>query len=113
MPGTRQAGPHNRDRRPTLRGSTVTQRWARADSALWRHSLGDLVALGEGEPVRLNATSATLTSATLWDCLAQPAATAELTAALAERFGTEPDETRAQVEAVLHHLAEFGLVTKQ
>lgn len=83
-------------------------RWARADQVLWRHSLGELVALGDGEPVRLNATCAAL-----WERLAEPATTDELTADLAHRFGVDPEAIDAEVSAVLRHLADLGLVTRR
>lgn len=83
-------------------------RWIRADGVLWRHSLGELIALGDGEPVRLNPTCAVL-----WEHLAEPATTDELAATLAERFDTEPTAIAADVSTVLDHLADHGLVIRR
>lgn len=84
------------------------ERWSRADDALWRHSVGELIALGDGEPVRLNATGAVL-----WQQLAEPATTHELAIDLADRFDTTPDDIVDEVAAVVRHLADLGLVTKR
>lgn len=83
-------------------------RWVRADGVLWRHSLGELVALGDGEPVKLNSTCAVL-----WEHLTEPATTGEIIAILAERFEAEPAAIGEDVAAILGHLAKQGLVTTQ
>lgn len=88
-----------------------TERWVRADGVLWRHSFGELVALGcgaEDQPVRLNSTCAVL-----WHRLAEAATTAELVSELAARFDAEPEAIGDEVLAVLGHLADLGLVIQR
>lgn len=87
------------------------QRWSRAGGVLWRHSFGELIALGDGvgdRPVRLNATCAAL-----WHHLAEPASIDELVGDLAARFDTEPAAIEHEVSAVLSHLADLGLVVRR
>ena len=88
----------------------ATLTWCRAETVLWRRTLGGVVVLptgGTAEPMELRGPAAGI-----WELLAEPMTTADLVATLAAAYGVDEEQVEGDVGGALEVLGELGALCR-